>query len=174
MSLTTNIILWTVSIVLAVSGIVFGIIASYNSSKANKSIKNMLQTKGVKESARKYFFDSLKDSIHANRKSIKKLEEPKLTFFDYSIVSTSARLSFINAETAKLLRDSEYSDLIEKFQTCKTRLDELFTDSINIKELSTTSAMDKKTKQKLIGYHESVIKISTELMKEFTKISEES
>ncbi len=174
MSLTANIALWTVSLVLAISGIVFGIIASYNASKANASVANLIKTRGVKEAARKYFFDSLKLNIQANRLSIKKLKEVSMTAFDYSIVSTSTRMSFINNETTQLLKESEYAALIEKFETCKSRLDELFAKAIDIKKLSTTEKIDSATKKNLISYHESVIEISSGLMREFTKISKTS
>ena len=172
MSLEWNITLWTLSLILAISGIIFGIIASINSSHANKSIKDLITTKGVEDSARRFFFDNLKLTITANRKSIKYLQAGKTSYIDYSIVNTPSRMNFIDSETVALLKESDYANLINSFEDTKERLEKMFAKTIGgLKKLSSNEIMTAAVRKKLVEYHSLVITASTDIVREFTNSS---
>lgn len=174
MNLTTNIILWTVSITLAVFGILFGIIASYNAKKANTTIEDLIKTRGFDEDGRKFFFDKMKSTIAANKKSIKALEG-NITYFDYSIALVNARFPFVDSQSIAKFDNSEFADLMKKFLASKKILDKSFSDSVGgLDKLASQKIMSVSKKNKLLTHHNRVVKVSTEIIREYTLISKQT
>ncbi|WKX02566.1 hypothetical protein [Candidatus Mycoplasma mahonii] len=168
MNSTENIILWTVSLTLGVTGILFGIIASYNSRKANKSLTELIHNSRNDDLARKFFFDHPEELIAANKKAIRCLQNVESTYFDYSIINTGTRLIPINQENQNKLKESIYADLASDFLEIKKALDPLFIKVLGGKSfLYSTQKMPSTKRKLLIEYHRRVIDSATVIIKTF-------
>ena len=174
MGLTENIILWTISLLLSVVGITFGIIASWNSSKANRSIKELIEASWVAEEAEKFFFNNMKTAKAANAKTISKLREKegKLKYSQYSMLSSNTRFFPINRRAQQILKESEYGELLKMFLSSKTELDlkfsNVFKQSFDI--LRTTAKIDDDLKKELLDYHKTISKAISLIIYEYTNI----
>lgn len=169
---STDIILWTISLTLAVTGILFGIIASWNSSKANRRISELISASWITEEAQKFFFDNIKIVMAQNKKTITKLKRNKeATYYEYSIQSALGRLIPISKKTKVLFENSEYKEISEIYEmikkTCDVKFRELFNDySI----LSTDEVVSQDVVSQLINYHKDVVDKVTHLLKQYNLI----
>ena len=175
MSLLSNIILWTVSLLLAVLGILFGFLASINSRKANMSIENIINNRGIEEDARKYFFDKMKSTVAANKKSMKALEKENITYFDYSIVTIRTRFPFIDSQAIEKFKKSDYINVINTFLDGKRELDKEFVESVDgLQKLNSDKHISVQRKENLKKYHAKVIVQASQIIKDFTIISKDA
>lgn len=169
----TNIILWTVSLTLAALGISFGIIASINSTKANKQIKELVADQMVAEEASKYFYAMLQKMNIQNKNTLKKLKgKTPVKYNDYAIMASQTRMAPLPKRVEKYLYNTEYADLTRHYIDCKVRLDAMFESSFNGYEiLATTNNILKDERQKLIKYHEQMTIEYNSILKEYYTIS---
>lgn len=169
----TNITLWTVSLTLAALGISFGIIASINSAKANKQIKELVADQMIAEEASKYFYTLLQKMSIQNKNTLKKLKgKASLKYNDYSIMASQTRMAPLPKRVEKYLYSTEYSDLTKHYIDCKVRLDAIFESSFNGYEiLATTNNILKEDRKKLIKYHEQMTLEYNSILKEYYTIS---
>ena len=165
----SNILLWTISLTLAVAGITFGIIASINATKANRQIKELVVDQLVAEEASKHFFEIPQSINTANKTVLRKLRGTKeILMNDYAIMATKTRMAPMSKRVAKHIGDSEYGDLAIHYVNSKVRLDSLFRESIiDYEMLSTASKINKSLRKQLIKYHVQVSIEQEAIMKEY-------
>ena len=171
MSLKINIILWTLSLFLASFGIMFGIIASYNSRKANNSIRTIISDSWISDESQTLFFKNIKSILFENKKLIKNLQD-KLSYYDYHINTTNSRLGVIPSNVIKRLKKSKYNDIIDEYVTSKDMLDRKFKDIIkDYKILESDEVISKIISKKLIKYHQQVTIFCSEILKKYSLVS---
>lgn len=163
----TNILLWTFSLTLAVVGILFGIIASINSSKANRKVQDLISNTFVAEESQKFLFDNIKNVVTANRKTIRALKYG-ITYADYSLVSSHTRLHLLSKSTIQMLSDTEFRDVTRMYLDIKDTLDRRFASIVNISNLSTKKKISESIQQELREYHQQVIVSATDIIKAYT------
>ena len=169
---TRDIVLWTVSITLAVVGIVFGVIASINSSKANRRVREMIKTVFVTEEAQRYFYHSLKDVIVGHRQVLKKLNDPNISYYEYSIASLQGRMVPISKISFEALQDTEYINIAHTYIEIKNHYDKEFKRIFtNLELLSSNRKLPKTIKNELIDYHRECQRDVTELIKQYNNIA---
>lgn len=170
-----DIILWTFSLVLAVIGITFGLIASYSSTKANRKIEELILDKWIHEESKKFFFENLQDIIVANKEALISLAKTEATYFKYSRISTKTRMIPQSQAFSLKAKDTQFSTLSKSYQELRSTLDakfrEIFSD---LSVLSQDEVIDKTHKAKLIDYHKQVITIASQIMRDYNHIIEGS
>lgn len=171
---TADIILWTFSLFLAVLGILFGIIASVSSTRANKKIEEIINNSVITDESQKYFFNHAKAIVVASKKIATYLDSPKATFSGYSSHSTETRFSPLPQKTRVVLSKSEYSELVDKYVQSRIFLESefrnIFTD---LSVLSERKNIDAKTKSALRDYHKKVIAQSSVILSMYAQINNE-
>lgn len=171
---TADIILWTFSLILSVLGIVFGIIASISSTRANKKIESLINTSFIADETQKYFFNQMKAIIVSNKKINTYLDSPKASYTGYSSHSTETRFSPLPQKTRSVLLTSEYAHIAEQYKSSRLFLEEEFKklfDDISI--LSEKKKIDQKTKKSLTDYHKKVIAEASRLLSMYVQINNE-
>ena len=168
---TTDIILWTVSITLAVTGILFGMIASYNSTKANRRIRELISSSLISEEAQKFFFDNIKIAIAENKKIANKFRKKDLTYYEYSTRAALGRLVPMSKKTKMLFDTSEFKELSAIYQMIKNVSDERFKEIVkDYSILSTEEIMEVEIIDSLRGYHKDVVDKLSQLLKQYNNI----
>ena len=162
-----NILLWSVSLTLAVIGVSFGVIASIYSTKANKKIKDLISNTFVSEESQKFLFDNLKNVITANRKTIRSFNNENLTYSEYLLVSSHSRMHLLSKSTIDVLSETEFKDLVNRYIEIKKTLDKKFTEIVKIKNLSTKKVIPLKLRESLKKYHHLVISSATDIIKSY-------
>lgn len=169
-----NIILWTISLILAIAGISFGIIASINATKANHQIKELVSDQMVSEEANKYFFEIPNNLNAENRVILKKLKnkDKVILFTDYSLNAAQTRMPPMSVRIEKYLKLSEFKDLTAHYTESKIRLDKKFKGVIRDYEiLASPKPLPKIKKTQLVKYHEEVVTELKLLLKEYYTIT---
>lgn len=162
-----EIALWTTSLILAVAGISFGIVASVNSRKANMKVQALVSDSWIVEESQKRFFKEMQRIVASNNVAIRELRKG-LKFFDYSILSSATRWAPIPERVMNTLKKSEYKDIAEHFMDMKRKSDLTFKEIVpDFKILSTDSKISEKTSKELVKFHQQIIKISKAIMKEY-------
>lgn len=165
----SNIILWSVSITLAVFGAIFGVQAYRYSSKANKQIKELIQMSWITDEASKYFFDNLKDLIIENKKALKYIKRKDAYFSRYKTVALLTRMKPFSKKIKEALKESEFRDIASEYKIAKVHLDEKFIKAIeDMAILSSDNKITAGIKKQLIEYHTDVIKHASLILKEYT------
>ncbi|NQZ65988.1 MAG: hypothetical protein HRT99_02070 [Mycoplasmatales bacterium] len=167
-----NILLWTFSLLLAVAGIFFGIVASINSSRANNKLKEIISDQIVSEEAQKYFFTLSKKTSTANKKVIIKLKETiNFTYSEYSIDAVSTRMVPMPPRLLKHLESSEFSNLAQYYLKSKKELEIQFRDILpDLSILVEGVNIDSKEREKLIEYHIYAQQIFSNIMKGYYQL----
>lgn len=162
-----EIALWTISLVLATSGLSFGIVASINSRKANTRIQALVSDSWIIEESQKRFFKEMQKIVASNNIAIRELRK-NLKFFDYSILSSATRWTPIPDRVMETLRKSEYREISEHFMEMKRKSDMIFKEIVpDFKILSTDTKISEQTSKDLVKFHQQIIRISKEIMKEY-------
>ncbi|MCK5945989.1 MAG: hypothetical protein KAG04_01820 [Mycoplasmataceae bacterium] len=170
MGLTENIILWTFSLILAAVGIIFGIIASVNSHRANIAVKDLIASSWISDESEKLFFKNMKRLIIANNHVLTLLKSPT-TYKSYSLAANGTRFSPINTRSAAMLEETEYKDVLESYINNKQKLEASFKKIVeSYKVLSTTAKIVPAKRNDLIKYHKSISKVASGVIKEYTKL----
>lgn len=166
---STNIILWTSSLILAVTGIVFGIIASINSTKANRNIENLLRDQLVSEEASKYFYSFLESINHTNKTMLTKLQSTNgVKWSSYSTLAIKTRMAPIPRRIEKHLLTTEYRDLMIHYADTKLRIDSRFLSIIESYEvLASVEKISPQKNKALIDYHKSLGSEISTILKEY-------
>ena len=171
MPLFTNIILWFFSLTLALTGIVFGIIASFNASKANQKITNLIAAYWIANESQKILFEDLKQVNLHSKKILVKLKK-ELTYNQYALLSSYTRLHPIAKRVHKTLETTEYKSLIKKYLHTKRKLDLLYKKIIGDFEiLNSSNFITPQKRHDLIIYHKKLIEAASSIIKEYTKIA---
>jgi len=152
---------------LAVIGITFGIVASVNSSKANKQVQDLIANTFIAEESQKFLFDNLKNVITQNRKAVKALGED-MTYSDYSLAAANTRMHILSKATSVALAKTEFKDIVSLYIETKETLDSRFVSIVNVKDLSTKKKISKTKREDLIDYHKQVISSVTSIIKGYT------
>lgn len=172
MSLTANVVLWTVSLFLAFSGITFGIIASVNASKANKNIKTLIADSWLSEESQKYFFENMKSTANANRNLVGYLKKNKPTYFEYRLKASGTRMSLMPFKLIKELEKTEYKEITEMYVEMKTEQDNRFKEIIeDTTILQSDKVIPRPILAKLLKLHEDNNRVSTSIVKEYSLLS---
>ena len=173
---TPDIILWTLSITLAIVGIVFGIIASLNSKKSNDTIKELMFQQHTQKTSREFFLDRLKVVIKSNKKAIKFLEVGDVYYNEYGYILDETRLPFISKNTKSVLINGGYVEHIAKYTRVKNTLEGMFADALqnNFGMLNKRILVEEATVSYLIEYHQSVIDFSKNMMKSYIKTNDQT
>ena len=170
MGLTENIVLWTISLLLAAVGIIFGIIASLNSHKANIAVKDLVASSWIADESEKLFFKNMKRLITSNNDVLTLLKSP-ITYRGYSRAANGTRFVPINTRSSSMLENTEYIDVLERYVDYKIELETNFKNIIeSFKILSTTKKVPPVKRKELIEYHKNISKVASEIIKEYTKL----
>lgn len=164
-----NISLWTISITLALAGITFGIIASINSNKAAKQVKDLVADQLVSEEASKYFF-TIPQSIGTDNKSVltRLKSKDEIDYIQYSILAAKTRFAPIPGRVERHLKESEFSDIMNRYIKEKMELDALFIKIIkNYSVLTENKSIPKGIREKLIKYHIKIGELQSIIMKDY-------
>lgn len=169
---TADIILWTFSLLLGVLSIVFGIIASISSTKANNKIETLINTSFIADETQKYFFNHMKTINVTSKKILSYLEEEKATFHDYSLISSETRFSPMPQKTKTVLLESEYQLIVDYYYDTKTSLDAEFKWIINdYSILAEKKEIPAETKRLLMKYHQRLITEASKIIAQYAQIN---
>ena len=170
MGLTENIVLWTFSLILAAVGIIFGIIASVNSHKANLAVKDLIASSWIADESEKIFFKNMKKLIVSNDIVLSLLKKPT-TYRAYSRTANGTRFAPINTRSSDMLENTEYIDILKLYVKKKNLLESNFKKIIeSFKVLSTTKKIVPLKRKELIDYHKSISKVASNIIKDYTKL----
>lgn len=168
---TADIVLWTTSLILACTGIVFGVIASINSSKANRNIENLIRDQLVAEEASKYFYYNLEKISQGNKDVlaiIRQKNKRRISWTKYSSLSAKTRLAPIPKRVEKHLLLTEYADLMKHYADTKARLDSTFYELIGTYDtLVQTTFVEPEKIAELLNYHKALGAEVSAILKEY-------
>ena len=168
-----DIILWTFSLLLAVIGITFGLIASYSSTKANRKIEELISNTWIHDESKKFFFENMQKIVVANKEALLELAKSDATYFLYSKTSTRTRMVPQSMQFVAKVKNSEFSALSQTYQEFRMVLDQKFREIFSdLSILAKEQKIDKKHKAELIEYHKEVINIASKIMKDYNHVNE--
>ena len=163
----SNILLWTASLLLAVGGIIFGIIASLNSKNANEQLKKIMNERMTTEEASKFFFKYPSSVNLENRKIIAKLKKD-LTWSKYNSLISATRLDPMPKRVSDYLQNTDFKELVDKYLFAKKELQNNFiTITDSLEKLSKTTKITIKEKKELIKYHQKSISFLSNILKTY-------
>lgn len=168
-----DIICWAVSFALALLGILFGFIASVQSSRANRKIKELISSSWAVDEAQRIFFDNIKTISLSNGQSISLLEtKKKLTYREYAMHSSNGRLIPLSGKVIEVISETEFKDLAKTYVSVKKGLDDLFIEVIggDFSILSENIEITKEMRAKLIKYHNEVIHNAKGIIRQYNHI----
>ena len=170
MGLTENIWLWTISLMLAVVGIAFGIIASMNSHKANLAVKELVASSWIADESEKIFYKNLKELLRINNK-VTALLKATTTFKHYSIVANGTRLTPINTRSFTMLKETEFKEIVKKYRKYKKEIENDFSTIItDFAILGQTKKIPVVKRKELGHYHQKITKFVSEMIGDYTKL----
>ena len=162
-----NITLWTTSLILAIGGIIFGIIASLNSKNANEQLKRMMNEQMVSEEASKFFFKYPGSINVSNRKIVARLKKD-ISWSKYNSLISETRLYPMPKRVNDYLCKTDFKELVQKYVFAKKELQKNFisiTDSLE--KLSKTTKITIAEKKQLIKYHQKSISFLSNILKTY-------
>lgn len=167
-----DIICWTVSFILALLGIGFGFVASVQSSRANRKIKELISSSWAVEETQRLFFDNIKAVSLINNQCIALLDsKKKVTYREYSMHAAQGRLIPLNGKVLEIVAQTEFKDLAHSYITIKKTLDDMFFETIgDLSVLSEATEIPKTAREKLIRYHKEVVKDASHIIRSYNHI----
>lgn len=169
---TRDIILWSVSITLAVFGILFGVLAFWFSSKTSKQIKELISMSWITEESSRYFYDDLKEIIINNKKVLRALKSPNISYQKYASISLPTRMKPIAKRISEILYESEFKDITTMYIQTKKQLDESFKKTIqDISILSSEKKINITNRKSLTHYHNELSNLVTLIVKGYSDLA---
>lgn len=166
-----EIALWSVSLILAITGIAFGIVASINSSRANKKVQALVSESWIADETNKLFFKNMKIVVAENGYAIKALKK-QITYFEYSSISSQTRWAPIGDKVQESLKKTEYNVIAEHFMEMKNKSDDEFKEIItDFSILAEDKKIDETTAKKLIKHHQNTMVLAKNIMKEYISLN---
>ena len=174
MNLASNIALWTSSLIIGLFGLIFGIIASINATKANQQIRHLISKTWIVQETEKLFFEKIQKLINLNQNVIRKLRNLKnsISFLEYSVMASPTRLAPLPKFTFDALKKSDYMQLANNYSRYKTDLDEEFFKHFrDLETLKSNKTMTKIQRENMLNYHKKVALKLKEIIREYSSIS---